>query len=169
MEISRICISKVLCVVWSASYWDRIIDGKRTPSRTRRNSRWYIHWYHDTSIVLIYTCLKEAHKVSNSVLLFSWAEERSSSSSMFKYWMLIMKFQISYLVFIRSMKEHIFKPLVKMMIFLVKWFFDFNHYNYARWLSMHIQDLLNFPITCPQLKNLKEEILWSRFQVDSFH
>ena len=102
--------------------------------------------------MLIYTCLKEAHEAGNSVLLlFFWAEERSSSSSMFKYWMLIMKFQISYLVFIRSMKEHIFKPLVKMMIFLVKWFFDFNHYNYARWLSMHIQDLLNFPITCPQL------------------
>ena len=122
MEISRICISKVLCVVWSASYWDRIIDGKRTPSRTRRNSRWYIHWYNDTSIVLIYTCLKEAHKVSNSVLLFSWAEERTSSSSMFKYWMLIMKFQISYLVFIRSMREHNFKPFVKILIFMVKWF-----------------------------------------------
>ena len=99
-----------------------LLMAKRTPSRTRRNSRWYIHWYNDTSIVLIYTCLKEAHKVSNSVLLFSWAEERFSSSSMFKYWMLIMKFQISYLVFIRSMREHNFKPFVKILIFMVKWF-----------------------------------------------
>ena len=152
MKISGICISKVLFFVWSASYWDRIIDGKRTPSRTRRNSRWYIYWYSDTSIVLIYTCLKEADKARNSILLlFFWAEECFSSSSMFKYWMLITKFQISYLVFIRSMREHSFKPLVKIMIFLVKSSFNFNYYNYARWLSMHIQDLLNFPITCPQL------------------
>ena len=39
-------------------------------------------------VVSISTCFKEAHKASNSVLpLFSWVEERSSSSCMFKYWM----------------------------------------------------------------------------------
>ena len=48
------------------------------------------------SVVSIYTCLKKAHKASNSILpLFSWAKERSLSSRMFKYWMLIMKFQIN--------------------------------------------------------------------------
>ena len=30
-------------------------------------------------------------------------------------------------------------------------FFIFDHCNYARWLSKHIQDLLSLPITCPQL------------------
>ena len=60
----------------------------------------------ELSAVSIYTCLKKAHKASNSVLsLFSWAEERSSSTRMFKYWKLIMKFQINYLVFIRSMRK----------------------------------------------------------------
>ena len=96
----------------------------------------------------IYTCLKKAHKEINSVLpLFSWAEERSSSSRMFKYWMLNMKFQTNYLVFIRYMRE----GSVKIVISLVIWFFIFDHYNYARWLSVHIQDLLSLPITCPQL------------------
>ena len=58
------------------------------------------------SVVSIYTCLKKAHKASNSVLpLFPWVEERSSSSRMFKYWMLIMKFQINCLVFIRSTRR----------------------------------------------------------------
>ena len=100
----------------------------------------------------IYTSLKEAHKESNSVLpLYSLAEERFSSSRMFKYWMLIMKFQIKYLVFIRSMREGNFKLFAKILISLVKWFFIFDHYNYARLLSVHIQDLLSLPITCPQL------------------
>ena len=83
--------------------------------------------------------------------LFSWVEERSSSSRMFKYWMLVTKFQINYLVFIRSMREGNFKLFVKILISLVKWFFIFDHYNYARWLSVHIQDLMSLPITCPQL------------------
>ena len=93
------------------------------------------------------------NKARYSVLpLFLWADERSSSSRMFKYWMLIMKFQINYLVFIRSMREGNFKLSVRILISLVKWFFIFDHYNYARELSMHIQDLLSLPITyMPQL------------------
>ena len=174
MEISPVCISKVLCFIWSTSHWEGIIDSKRTPSsrnRTRRNTWWYIHWcaalqtatvdvnhihkvryFVQLSVVLKYTCLKKAHKASNSVLpLISWVEERSLSSRMFKCWMLIMKFQINYLVFIRSMREGNFKLFVKILISLVKWFFIFDHYNYARWLFVHIQYLLSLPITCPQL------------------
>ena len=104
------------------------------------------------SVVSIYTCLEQVHKARNSVLpLFSWVEERSASSRMFKYWILIMKFQINYQVFVRTMREGNFKLFVKILISLVKYFFIFYHYNYARWLSMHIQDLLSLPITRPQL------------------
>ena len=39
MEISRICISKVLCFIWSASHWDRIINSKRRPSSRNRTTR----------------------------------------------------------------------------------------------------------------------------------
>ena len=75
----------------------------------------------ELSAVSIYTCLKKAHKASNSILsLFSWAGERSSSSRMFKYWKLIMKFQINYLVFIRSVGKSNFKLFIKIMISLVK-------------------------------------------------
>ena len=81
-------------------------------------------------VLSIYTCLREAHKASNSaLLLFWWAEERSSSS-LFMHSMLIMKFQINYLLFIRFMREDNFKSFVKTLIFLVKRFFIFDHYNY---------------------------------------
>ena len=119
----------------------------------------------------IYTCLKKAHKASNPILpLYSCSEERSSSSFMFKYWMLIMKFQINYLVFISSMRKSSFKLFVKVLISLIKWIFIIDHYHDARWISVHIQDLMSLPITTlNSIKNFKEEILWSRFQVDSFH
>ena len=121
----------ILCFVWSTSHWERIIDSKWAPSRnkTRGKSRWYIYLYSRSrncycgsnlvhkamysvqlSVVPIYICLKEALKASNSVLsLCSWAEERFLFSRMFKYWMLIMKFQIDYLVSSRSMKKDNFK------------------------------------------------------------
>ena len=34
---------------------------------------------------------------------------------------------------------------------MVKWIFIFDYNHYARWLSVHIQDLLSLPITCHQL------------------
>ena len=49
------------------------------------------------------------------------------------------------------MREGNFKLFVKILISLVKWFFIFDHYYSARWLSVHIQDLLSLPIACPQL------------------
>ena len=33
----------------------------------------------------------------------------------------------------------------------MKWFFTFDQYNYARWITVHIQDLLTLPVTCPQV------------------
>ena len=104
------------------------------------------------SVAPIYISLKKAQKGSNFVLLlYSWAKERSSSSRMIKYWMLIMKFQTDHLVFIRSMREDNFKLFDKILISLLKSFFIFDQYNYPRCLSEHIQDLLSFLITCPKL------------------
>ena len=63
------------------------------------------------SVVQICICLKEASK---TVLpSYSWTEEHSLFSRMFKYWTLIMKFQIDYLVSIRSMREDNFIFLTK--------------------------------------------------------
>ena len=33
----------------------------------------------------------------------------------------------------------------------VKWFFIFDQYNYSRWISVHLQDLLTLSVTCPTL------------------
>ena len=61
-----------------------------------------------------------------------------------------------------------FKLFDKTLVYLVETFFIFDQYNYARWLCVHIQDLLSFPITCPKLYR-EFENLWSKFQVASFH
>ena len=133
---SGICIFGVLYFVYSTLYWESIIDNKGTPSirnMTRQNSRWYIYrcswstnchcewkYFHKARysvqlfVVSIYTCLKGAHKASNSPLpIFLRVGERLSFSRMFDYWMLIMKFQINYLVFIRSMREGNFELFIK--------------------------------------------------------
>ena len=101
-------------------------------------------------VLPIYISLN-SHGAINSVLsLYSWAEERSSSSRMFKCWMVIMNFQIDDLPFIRFMREGNFKPCNEIVIPVVKLFFIFDQDNYVRGL-VYIEDLLSLPITCPKL------------------
>ena len=85
----------------------------------------------NTEVFLVRTFpRKEAHAaITSALLLVSLAEERSSSSRMFMYWMTILKLKIDYLVFIRSMTKDNFNVFVKILIYLVKCFFIFDHYN----------------------------------------
>ena len=125
MEISGICNSKVLCFVWITSLWEKLfianghlvawtgldeilgvtsIDTANIKTATVDVNHIYKARYSvQLTFLSKYNRLKEPHEASKYVLpLFSWAEERSSSICMFKYWMIIMKFQIDYLVFIRK-------------------------------------------------------------------
>ena len=34
---------------------------------------------------------------------------------------------------------------------LMKWVFSFDHYNYARWATVHLFDLMNFHSTRPNV------------------
>ena len=85
------------------------------------------------SVVSIYACLKDAHNQSQTNLsLFSWADEVANSNIMFKYWLLILKFQIDYLVFVRSLREGSFHLFINVLLSLVKWFFIFDQHHYSR-------------------------------------
>ena len=33
----------------------------------------------------------------------------------------------------------------------MKWFFSMDHYNYARWVTVHLFDLVNLHINCPDV------------------
>ena len=102
------------------------------------------------SVVAIYSCLKEAHLNSqSSEPLFSWAKACAKTNNMFKYWLLVLNFQIDYLLFVRSLREGNYALFVNVLSSLVIWFFIFDQIHYARWVSVHVQDLLTMPITCP--------------------
>ena len=101
---------------------------------------------------MIYACLKDAHNQSQTNLsLFSWADEVANSNIMFKYWLLILKFQIDYLVVVRSLREGRFHLFINVLLSLVKWFLIFDQHHYSRWISVHLQELLTLKITCPDL------------------
>lgn len=96
--------------------------------------------------------LKDAHKNSGSSLpLMQWLEERVLTSEMCYYWKLILDFQVLILTFIRSIREGNFQVYIESFVSIVKWYFALDHYNYARWSTVHCFDLMMLEKTCPDL------------------
>ena len=104
------------------------------------------------SSTAIFACLKAAYTQSQSDNpLLDWANEMAKQNLMFRYWFIILNFQIDYLVFVKSLREGKFLLFINVLKSLIKWFFIFDQYNYSRWISVHVQYLLTLPVTCPEL------------------
>ena len=71
--------------------------------------------------------------------LNDWAE--SQDSPMFKYWYGVLNFEVDVFMVIRGFREADLKLLIATLKKAVELCFSLDHYNYARWLSVFIQDL----------------------------
>ena len=87
----------------------------------------------------------------SSLDIQQWMEEMALENNMFHYWKLIFDFQILILLFICAQREKNFLLYVHVLKSSMKYIFAFNHYNYARWLSIHVNDLMRLSVTCPDI------------------
>ena len=70
------------------------------------------------------------------------------------YWKTILELELTILVFIRSIRESNFSLYVISLRSLMKWYYSMDHYNYARWLSVHLFDLVQLQYTLPDVMNI---------------
>ena len=81
-----------------------------------------------------------------------WMEKKASESPMFYYWKKIFDLQILIFMFIRSEIERDFACMSKCLSpSIIKYIFALNHYNYARWLTIHVDDLMKLELVCPNV------------------
>ena len=100
----------------------------------------------------LYQKLEDTVRADGSTLdPWKWLEEKSLSSSMAHYWSLVINLQIEILVFVRSIREGNFHVYVQSLRNLSECFFALDHTNYARWLTIHVFDLISVPITHPNV------------------
>ena len=70
-----------------------------------------------------------------------WRNQREAVCPHFQYWSLTLKFQLTILIFVRSLREGNFQLYKEACASLAPWFFALNSTHYARWLSVHIRDM----------------------------
>ena len=107
------------------------------------------------AVCSIYYKLKEAHNNSgNGLDIRNWLELKSTDNPMIFYWKTILELELTILVFIRSIRESNFSLYVISVRSLMKWYYSMDHYNYARWLSVHLFDLVQLQYTLPDVMNI---------------
>lgn len=125
---------------------------------------------HQITACSLYTLMKKAYEYyiadtsleqdASVILSFDeWCEKRKAESPQFSYWYLVLSMELTILSLIRSFREADFRLYVETLMELIPYFFANNNYNYARWLSVHLKDMLCLEQTHPdthlQFKNGK--------------
>src|SRR6218665_71354 len=90
----------------------------------------------------------------------SWCEKQCSLHKQFAFWSLVKEFENTVLLFVRSFRESNFGLYLEPMISLIPWFFALDRTNYARWLSVHIRDMVD-------LQNSNREV-FNQFNLGKF-
>ena len=74
--------------------------------------------------------------------LAEWWEECEQKFLHFQFWSLTLKLELTVLTFVHSIRTANFTPYKAFMQSLLTWVFALDHINYARWLSVHLIDML---------------------------
>ena len=75
--------------------------------------------------------------------LEAWSDQRANASPQFYFWFIILQLQLQVLIFVRSLREGDFKLYIESFGQIVPWFFAHNHTNYARWIPIHLHDMVS--------------------------
>ena len=73
------------------------------------------------------------------------------------YWLLVLKIQLTILLLVRSLREGQFRLYKEATRNLLPCFFALDKVNYARWLTVHLHDMIRLDQTCPSVKQKFEE------------
>ena len=101
--------------------------------------------------------VKGLSEESNKLEFHQWQEYNSSSRPHFKCWSLVLKIQLTILLFVQSLRQGRFSLFKEATRSLLPWFFALDKINYARWLAVHLHDMIQLDETCPSVKQKFEE------------
>lgn len=108
----------------------------------------------------------------------SWCEERIRSVPLFQYWFITLKLQLLALIFVRSIRTGNFQLYIDILTKIVPWFFALDRVHYARWLPIHIRDMVTLHERHPSIHAefvkgrfvvAKTQKLFSTMSVDQAH
>ena len=115
---------------------------------------------HQVTAATLYTLLQKAYEESCAVeaansgsllTLTEWCSDQQQANVQFDYWLKTLELEILLLLFVRSIREGNFELYVETLTQIAPWMFALDHTHYARWLSIHIRDMLTLRTRHPAI------------------
>ena len=104
------------------------------------------------SLCSLFKMLEDAAAESMTELsAYDWLCQKCAESEVYMYWKMVIELEMHILIYVRSIREGNFKLHVETLRKLLKWFFIFDRYNYARWLTVQWFDLNNLEANFPDV------------------
>jgi hypothetical protein len=116
---------------------------------------------HQVTACTLYQLLQETYSVYCSghgdddqceLSFDDWCGMRKHQSPQFQFWFMILEMELTIFSLIRSFREANFDLYCQALQHLIPFFFANNNTNYARWLPIHLRDMLCLDKTHPQVK-----------------
>lgn len=104
---------------------------------------------HQITACTLYKLMKEAcqdyctEESERFTLTFEeWCDQRLTESPQFQFWHLVLDMELIIFTLIRSFREGNFELYRAALSGLIPYFFANNNVNYARWLPVHLRDMM---------------------------
>ena len=89
-----------------------------------------------------------AFSLSNTEENFeAWRVSVTQQYMTFQFWDTVMRMELLSLMFVRAHREYFFELYVETLEELACLLFALDHYNYARWIPIHIHDMKSLLVT----------------------
>ena len=115
-------------------------------------------WAHQVTSAALYILLHRAYAEYQLSIpeieqlhFDAWCQQMSSDYSQFYYWYKVWQLELLFLEFLRSQREQNYVAYVESLRKIIPWMFALDHYHYARWMTVHVSDLLALQKKCPSI------------------
>ena len=132
---------------WSSKISNLSITG--TDAVIKINHLKRVRYCIQVTVCTIYKKIKEAYLKSESRL--PQLDKRSTESNMTLVWQLIFNVEILLLLFVQSQREANFQLNAEVLRSFMKYYFARDHYNYGRWVHIHLFDYKTLKFTAPDV------------------
>jgi len=113
---------------------------------------------HIVTATVLHICQRKCYSqycdsadITNKLTFNQWRSERSLQSTQFQYWDTVLELELTMLTFLHSIRKPNFALYVESLEKLLPWFFALDQTHYARWLSVHLSDMLNLNNSHPTI------------------
>ena len=101
----------------------------------------------------------------NKMSLEDWCEQRIEACPLFLFCSIILQLELEVMIYVRAIREGEFLLYIDALTKIVPWFFALGHTNYARWIPVHLRDMVSLNDKHPGVfAEFSKEMLLSRKQ-----